>query len=51
LGKVLPTGKKIEVSSAVLTRVKNGKIVEHWALIDKLSWMKQLGLIDDNADM
>jgi len=51
LGDVPPSGKKIEVSGAMFSRIKDGKIVEHWSLIDKLSWLKQLGLIDENTDM
>lgn len=38
------TGKQISVSAVLIERVKDGKIVEHWALFDQLSMMQQLGL-------
>ena len=45
-----PTGKNIEVRGALASRVSNGKIVEHWSLIDRLDWLKQLGVIDPGVD-
>ena len=39
-----PTGKSISVSGMDVLRFADGKIAEHWAVIDQLSMMQQLGL-------
>ena len=51
LGDHAPTGRSFEVRGALCSRVADGKIVEHWAVIDKLSWLKQLGAIDEALDL
>ena len=40
-----PTGIKLAVRGMTIERVENGQIVEHWAVIDQLSWLQQLGVI------
>ena len=40
-----PTGNKISVSQTVVFRVKDGKVVEHWANRDDLGFLQQIGLI------
>lgn len=40
-----PTGKKITWTEIHIARVANGKIVEHWASIDQLGMLQQLGII------
>jgi len=40
-----PTGKQIEVSTLLIGRIQDGKIVESRSLFDQLSMMQQLGLI------
>lgn len=37
------TGKHIEMTGIVIWRIKDGKIVEHWAEIDVAGLMQQLG--------
>ena len=32
-------------------RISDGQIVEHWALIDQLEWLKQLGAVDENVGL
>jgi len=39
-----PTRKQIRMSGIVIWRIKNGKIVEHWAQNDTLGLMQQLGV-------
>lgn len=39
-----PTGRKIEVTVIDILRFEDGKVVEHWAQVDQLSMMRQLGL-------
>ncbi len=39
------TGKRIAVSGIDITRVENGKLVEHWGATDNLGMMQQLGVI------
>jgi predicted ester cyclase len=40
---VPPTGKKIHFETLDATRVKNGKIAEHWGLANIYSLMQQIG--------
>jgi len=40
-----PTGKKIQFDSFRIYRIVNGKIVESWAMQDRLGLMEQLGFI------
>jgi predicted ester cyclase len=39
-----PTGKRIEVPVFEMCRVRDGKIVELWSLMDSMSMLAQLGL-------
>lgn len=39
------TGKKFTYDEIVIVRFENGKIVEHWAEMDSLGMMQQLGLL------
>jgi steroid delta-isomerase-like uncharacterized protein len=40
-----PTGKQVTVSSIVIARVADGKIVEQWGLDDQMGMLQQLGVI------
>jgi predicted ester cyclase len=42
---VAPTGRQIEFAVIDILRLENGKIVEHWAVQDRLALMQQLGLL------
>ncbi|MEZ4674419.1 MAG: ester cyclase [Caldilineaceae bacterium] len=42
---VAPTGKQITFAVIDILRVEQGKIVEHWAIQDRLALMEQLGLV------
>lgn len=44
-----PTGKKIEFRSFRIYRIAGGKIVETWAMQDRLGLMEQLGLVQSAA--
>lgn len=39
-----PTGRKIDIGVMDLFRVSDGMLVEHWALLDNLGLLKQLGV-------
>lgn len=41
---IKPTGKKMTIKSAVLTRLKGGKQVEAWRYSDMLTFYQQLGI-------
>jgi steroid delta-isomerase-like uncharacterized protein len=38
------TGKKIELSGILISRIENGKIVEEWQELDNMGFMMQLGM-------
>jgi steroid delta-isomerase-like uncharacterized protein len=40
-----PTGKTVKISGSVVDRIVDGKIVEHWSLMDTMGMMQQLGVI------
>jgi predicted ester cyclase len=44
-----PTGKSIEIPMHITYRIADGKIVEHWMLVDNFAMMQQLGLIPSAA--
>jgi steroid delta-isomerase-like uncharacterized protein len=41
-----PTGKQFTYEEIVIVRLKDGKIVEHWAVADVSAMMEQLGAIE-----
>ena len=43
-----PTGKTWEVPLHITYRVKDGKITEHWLVLDTAAFMQQLGMIPGN---
>ena len=43
LGEMAATGKKIDIDVLDLFQFKDGVLVEHWALLDNLGMLKQLG--------
>ena len=45
-----PTGKVVEVSGIAVHRVAGGKLVEHWAHMDMVGFMEQIGApVEANA--
>jgi predicted ester cyclase len=49
LGAVSSTGKPIVVMGINIFRIVNGKVVEHWGLVDRLSALHQLGVVSPPA--
>jgi steroid delta-isomerase-like uncharacterized protein len=39
-----PTGKQVQIDEIHIVRVKDGKMTEHWGLVDQAALMAQLGL-------
>jgi len=44
-GGAPPTGKSFKVTTMSVFRIANGKIVEHWGVVDGTGVMQQLGLM------
>ena len=44
------TGKSISVNGIDIVRFANGKLVEHWGLMDNMTMMDQLGVMGDDGD-
>ena len=43
-GPMPPTGKKIEITVIDIMRFRDGKLIEHWGVPDRLAAMEQLGM-------
>ena len=39
-----PTGRRVQLSTADLFRVADGRLAEHWDVVDLLGMLRQLGL-------
>jgi predicted ester cyclase len=50
-GAIAQTDKDLIITGAMFDRFENGLLVEHWAAIDKLSWLKQLGVLPQDVDL
>ena len=42
---IAPTGKPVAIEIALIYRIENGKIVDHWMLADLLGVMQQIGVV------
>lgn len=42
---IAPTNKRVRVYCVDLSRVRNGKVVEHWGGMDAMSLMTQIGVM------
>ena len=40
-----PTGKRVTMTGITIHRIANGRLVEHWAQIDTLGLLEQLGAV------
>ncbi len=45
------TGKQVKVTGMLADRFEDGKIVEHWAVIDRLGWLQQLGAVSESISL
>ncbi len=41
---IAPTGRKIDIAVLDLFQIRDGKLIEHWALLDNLGMLRQLGV-------
>ena len=44
-GELAATGRKIDIAVLDLFQIRDNRLVEHWALLDNLGMLKQLGTI------
>ena len=42
---IAPTGKAVSMSAIEVNRVADGKVAEHWVVLDQLGLLQQLGAI------
>ena len=40
---VAPTGKTVQIDLIDIVRIADGRIVEHWNVVDQLGLLRQLG--------
>ena len=43
------TGKSVDVPFHITYRIKDGKIVDHWMVMDSMVFLQQLGLVPQQA--
>lgn len=43
-GPIPPTGKKFEITVIDIMKFRDGKLIEHWGVPDRLALMEQLGM-------
>jgi predicted ester cyclase len=43
-----PTGRWVEFRAVDIVRVMDGRIVEHWGLVDALAFMRQVGQLAES---
>lgn len=44
-----PTGRRVEIHVIDIVRLVDGRIVEHWNIVDRLGLLQQLGALPDPA--
>lgn len=44
-GDLAATGKRVDIDVMDLFQIRDGVLIEHWALLDNLSMMRQLGAL------
>jgi predicted ester cyclase len=49
LNGIAPTGRRVDCTGIVVSRIEEGKIAEDWANFDDLGMMQQLGLIPESG--
>jgi steroid delta-isomerase-like uncharacterized protein len=47
LGKIPPTGKKVQIRGMQISKFKDGKMVERWGSSDERTLLKQIGVIPE----
>jgi predicted ester cyclase len=46
---IQPTGRQVEIRVIDIVRIRDGKIAEHWNVVDQLGLMRQLGVLPEPA--
>jgi predicted ester cyclase len=44
-----PTGRQVEIAVIDIVRIRDGRIAEHWNVVDQLGLMRQLGVMPEAA--
>jgi C-1 hydroxylase len=45
---IIATGRSINCSAMGMVRIQNGKIIEHWSVMDEIHLLQQIGLIPES---
>jgi predicted ester cyclase len=46
---IAPTGRQVEITVIDIVRIRDGKIAEHWNVVDQLGLMQQLSVLPEPA--
>ena len=50
LDGIAPTGRRVDCSGIVVSRMEGGKFAEDWASFDDLGMMRQLGVLPESGE-
>lgn len=48
---IQPTGKRVTIRMITIHRIRNGKIIEDWVLVESLGLLQQLGALPPTKDI
>ena len=46
-----PSGKRINIRMMTIHRIRNGKIIEDWVIVESLGFFQQLGILPETSDL
>jgi predicted ester cyclase len=46
-----PSGKHINIRMMTIHRIRNGKIIEDWVIVESLGFFQQLGILRATSDL
>jgi len=46
-----PNGKRINIRMMTIHRIRNGKIIEDWVIVESLGFFQQLGILSATSDL
>ena len=48
---ISPNGKRINIRMSTIHRIRSGKIIEDWVIVESLGFFQQLGILPATSDL